>query len=80
MLILGLDAPEEELRAGLALAARQPICKGFAIGRTLFGAAAEAWLAGSIDDAEAVAAMEGAYSRLIAFWQEQRISHSRNAA
>ncbi len=80
VLILGLDAPEEELKAGLALAARQPICKGFAIGRTLFGTAAEAWLAGSIDDAEAVAAMEGAYSRLIAFWQEQRISHSRNAA
>ncbi|WP_377810569.1 5-dehydro-2-deoxygluconokinase [Azospirillum sp. A29] len=77
VLILGLDAPEEELKAGLALAARQPVCKGFAVGRTLFGSAAEAWLAGSIDDAAAVAAMEAAYGRLIAFWQEQR---SRNAA
>lgn len=80
VLILGLDAPEEELKAGLALAARQPVCKGFAVGRTLFGTAAEAWLAGSIDDAAAVAAMEGAYGRLIAFWQEQRTRHSRNAA
>lgn len=80
VLILGLDAPEEELKAGLALAARQPVCKGFAVGRTLFGGAAEAWLAGSIDDAAAVAAMEAAYGRLIAFWQEQRTRHGRNAA
>ncbi|WP_395455210.1 5-dehydro-2-deoxygluconokinase [Azospirillum melinis] len=80
VLILGLDAPEEELKAGLALAARQPVCKGFAVGRTLFGSAAEAWLAGSIDDAAAVAAMEAAYGRLIAFWREQRTRHGRSAA
>lgn len=76
VLILGLDAPEEELKAGLALAARQPVCKGFAVGRTLFGSAAEAWLAGSIDDAAAVAAMEAAYGRLIAFWRDQRSRHA----
>ncbi|CAO3357341.1 bifunctional 5-dehydro-2-deoxygluconokinase/5-dehydro-2-deoxyphosphogluconate aldolase [Azospirillum palustre] len=80
VLILGLDAPEEELKAGLALAARQPVCKGFAVGRTLFGSAAEAWLAGSIDDAAAVAAMEAAYGRLIAFWQERRSRHGGIAA
>ena len=80
VLILGLDAPEEELKAGLALAASQSVCKGFAVGRTLCGTAAEAWLADSIDDAAAVAAMEGAYGRLIAFWQEQRARHSRKAA
>ena len=33
----GLDAPEAELKAAFARAARVPWCKGFAIGRTIFG-------------------------------------------
>ncbi|RJF79170.1 5-dehydro-2-deoxygluconokinase [Azospirillum cavernae] len=80
VLILGLDAPEEELQAGLALAARQPICKGFAVGRTLFGAAAEGWLSGALTDAQAVETMATAYRRLIAFWDEQRAEAKRAAA
>ena len=40
VLLLGLDAPQAELEASFALAARQPVCKGFAIGRTIFGAPA----------------------------------------
>ena len=46
MLLLGLDAPAEELEAGFAATAATPIVKGFAVGRTIFMAAAEAWLAG----------------------------------
>ncbi|BAI74769.1 5-dehydro-2-deoxygluconokinase (plasmid) [Azospirillum sp. B510] len=80
VLILGLDAPEDEVKAGLALAARQPVCKGFAIGRTLFGPAAEAWLAGRLGDAEAERLMAGAYARLIDFWDEQRAAGRRAAA
>ena len=38
-------------RRRFALAARHPICRGFAVGRTIFGDAARAWFAGSIDDA-----------------------------
>lgn len=80
VLILGLDAPEDTLKAGLALAARQPVCKGFAIGRTLFGSAADLWLAGRIDDDGAMAEMSAAYGRMIAFWDEQRAAAKRAAA
>ena len=44
------NAPQADLEASFALAARQPICKGFAIGRTIFGAPAKAWMTGEIDD------------------------------
>ncbi len=69
VLLLGLDTSEAELEAAFVLARRQPICKGFAVGRTIFGAAAEAWFAGRIDDGEAVAMMATTYRRLIATWE-----------
>ncbi|WP_207482237.1 bifunctional 5-dehydro-2-deoxygluconokinase/5-dehydro-2-deoxyphosphogluconate aldolase [Arenibaculum pallidiluteum] len=65
VLVLGLDAPEEALARDLALAARQPLCRGFAVGRTIFGEAASAWLAGRLDDAEAVSRMAEAFGRLV---------------
>lgn len=65
VLLLGLDAPEATLFDGFALAARQSICKGFAVGRTIFGDPAEAWFAGRIDDATAVERMAATYRRLI---------------
>jgi myo-inositol catabolism protein IolC len=56
VVVLGLDAPEGELATSLALAAAQPLVKGFAVGRTIFGEAARGWLAGTLDDDSAVAA------------------------
>jgi 5-dehydro-2-deoxygluconokinase len=72
VLLLGLDAPPAALEASLALAARQPVCKGFAIGRTIFGAAAKAWMAGEIDDDTAVARMAETYAGLIQAWDRAR--------
>ena len=72
VLLLGLDAPAEELEAAFALAARQPVCKGFAVGRTIFGAPALGWLKGELDDEAAVAAMAASYGRLIAVWDRLR--------
>ena len=69
VLLLGLDAPEAELEAAFALAARQPVCKGFAVGRTIFGKPAEAWFKGEIDDRQAVASMAAGYRRLIEAWE-----------
>jgi 5-dehydro-2-deoxygluconokinase len=76
VLLLGLDAPQAELEASFALAARQPVCKGFAIGRTIFGAPAKAWMAGEIDDDTAVAGMAEAYASLIRAWDQARASHT----
>jgi len=72
IVLLGLDAPEEELRAAFALCADVPAVKGFAVGRTLFGAAAAKWLAGEIDDRAAVEDMAARFSRLTAAWQQAR--------
>jgi 5-dehydro-2-deoxygluconokinase len=57
-----------------------PICKGFAIGRSIFGKPAEQWLSGEIDDAAAVASMAGAYGRLIEIWRKARKSAATASA
>lgn len=70
VLLLGLDAPEEELKAAFATAAGSAIVKGFAVGRTIFAEAARAWLAGTIDDDRAVDDMAGRFQRLMRYWNE----------
>ncbi|MCB1497752.1 MAG: 5-dehydro-2-deoxygluconokinase [Bauldia sp.] len=72
IVVLGLDAPEEELAASFSLAAREPLVKGFAVGRTIFAEAAREWMAGRISDDEAVAAMERKFTRLCRVWDEAR--------
>ena len=71
ILLLGLDAPEEELTRAFHTASAHALCKGFAVGRTIFGAAARSWFAGEIDDDAAVADMAASYGRLIAAWQRE---------
>jgi 5-dehydro-2-deoxygluconokinase len=72
VVVLGLDAPEADLAAAFRLAARQPLVKGFAVGRTIFAEAARNWLRGEITDAAAVAVMAGTYARLCALWDAAR--------
>ena len=64
VVLLGLDAPREELEAAFAAAAGAPIVKGFAVGRTIFADAARAWLAGKISDDEAVDDMAARFAAL----------------
>jgi 5-dehydro-2-deoxygluconokinase len=79
IVVLGLDAPEDALAASFALAARQPLVKGFAVGRTIFGDAARGWLAGTLTDAEAVTQMADRFARLCDIWDKAR-TRARNAA
>ncbi len=72
IVILGLDAPEAELAAAFKIAAGQPAVKGFAVGRTLFGEVAQAWLAGKMTDEAAVADMAARFQRLCDLWQSGR--------
>ena len=72
IVVLGLDAPEAELAASFAMAAQQPLVKGFAVGRTIFGDAARAWMAGDISDAEAIDMMRRRYQRLCEIWDQAR--------
>ena len=80
VLLLGLDAPPAEIEASFELAARQPVCKGFAIGRTIFGAPARAWMRGEIDDATAIARMAATYAGLIESWQRARARSGINSS
>jgi 5-dehydro-2-deoxygluconokinase len=72
ILLLGLDAPEDRMAAALGMAARQPICKGFAIGRTIFGEAAGRWMNGTYTDEQAMSSVTTAYSRMIEAWRQAR--------
>lgn len=72
IVVLGLDAPEEELAASFAMAAKQPLVKGFAVGRTIFGDAARAWMKGDMSDADAVAQMTERFARLCTVWDTAR--------
>ncbi len=49
-MLLGLNASEDQLKRGFDLAAGEPWCKGFAVGRSIFQGPAEAWFGGQTDD------------------------------
>ncbi|MEM6051909.1 5-dehydro-2-deoxygluconokinase [Erwinia sp. P7711] len=72
ILILGLDAPEEKLKAGFADAAKAPWVKGFAVGRTIFGQPSRQWLQGELDDETLIAQVKSNYHQLINYWREVR--------
>jgi 5-dehydro-2-deoxygluconokinase len=71
-LVLGLEAEEATLEASFAVAARFSVCKGFAVGRTIFGAAARDWFAGRCTDDAVVAQVAQRYARLIELWDRAR--------
>jgi 5-dehydro-2-deoxygluconokinase len=78
IVLLGLEAPEDELEAAFAAAAGEKQVKGFAVGRTLFNDAARRWLKGEIDDEAAIRDMAARFQRLVDAWQ--RVSGPAKAA
>ena len=71
-MLLGLEAPQDELVAAFAATANAPIVRGFAVGRTIFINAAEQWLAGKMSDDEAVADMASRFGQLTEAWLAAR--------
>ncbi|MDC9822189.1 5-dehydro-2-deoxygluconokinase [Devosia sp. ZB163] len=70
VVLLGLDAPQDELARGFAIARTARTVRGFAVGRTIFGEAAKAWFAGTMTDEQAVADMAARFSALVGIWGE----------
>jgi 5-dehydro-2-deoxygluconokinase len=68
VVILGLGASEDKLKQGFDIAARHPICKGFAVGRSVFQAAAEQWFAGDISDEQVIEQVTANYTQLKQLW------------
>jgi 5-dehydro-2-deoxygluconokinase len=77
IVLLGLEAPEEQLDEAFRAAVGQPYVRGFAIGRSIFNEAARSWLAGTISDDEAVADMADRFQRLVTLWHD---AQTRRAA
>ncbi len=72
IVILGLGQSESELAASFRLAAKYPLVKGFAVGRTIHADVGAAWMAGRVDDATAVAQMAQNYARMCSYWDDAR--------
>lgn len=72
IVLLGLSAPQDELLAGIAAAARFDLVKGFAVGRTIFHDVAAKWLSGEIGDAGAVDALAENLRVLADAWRAAR--------
>lgn len=72
ILVLGLGADEDSLKASFEVAARYPLVKGFAVGRTIFAEAARGWMTGALSDAQAVGLMKDNYTRLCGIWDAAR--------
>lgn len=68
IMLLGLDAPEDALFGQFERAAACSLVKGFAVGRTIFGEPARAWLAGRMSDDEVRATMADRFGRLAKNW------------
>ncbi|TCO69414.1 bifunctional 5-dehydro-2-deoxygluconokinase/5-dehydro-2-deoxyphosphogluconate aldolase [Rhodovulum euryhalinum] len=79
IVVLGLGEDAESLAESFRSAARFPLVKGFAVGRTIFAEAADRFMAGTITEAEAVALMARNYRTLCRAWDEARAAASEAA-
>ena len=79
-MLLGLDAPAEDLIEGFRLAAACPAVKGFAVGRTIFAEPAREWLGGRIDDGEVTRRMAQRFETLVNAWDALQPTGQQNAA
>jgi 5-dehydro-2-deoxygluconokinase len=70
IVLLGLEAPPEELEKGFRAVAGKTHVKGFAVGRTIFNEAAQEWLRGTISDEAAIAMMAEKFGALVAMWDK----------
>jgi 5-dehydro-2-deoxygluconokinase len=74
IMVLGLDAPENELRNAFVAASPEPNVRGFAVGRTIFWPTALRWFAASIDDVAAIREIAESYRRIVGYWRDARPS------
>ncbi len=79
VLILGLEASEDMLERSFQVAAPHAICRGFAVGRSIFADAATGWFSGQMSDADVVQCIAERYARLITLWDASRATQSVEA-
>ena len=72
IVLLGLEAPLDQLINAFRIAAKYNRVKGFAIGRSIFGDVAESWPQNQISDEGAIAKMSKRFQTLVTAWKELR--------
>ncbi|WP_342359010.1 bifunctional 5-dehydro-2-deoxygluconokinase/5-dehydro-2-deoxyphosphogluconate aldolase [Terrarubrum flagellatum] len=68
VVMLGLDAPENEIIDAFRAARSSARVKGFAVGRTIFADPFKTWLRGAMNDMQAVDEMAARFGRLCEAW------------
>ena len=71
ILLLGQNAPEEEVEDALMVAMDQRWCKGFAVGRTIFLETAKEWLSGNINDKTAKKLVVKNFGHFVDVWSKK---------
>ena len=72
VLLLGMEASEDALERGFAIAAAHPVCKGFAVGRSIFMDVGRRWFSGNAADEDVISEVQQSYARLVAAWRKAR--------
>ncbi len=78
VVILGLDAPIEDLGKSFMAYAGLDKVKGFAVGRSIFSKPARRWLSQEIDDTALIDQVAENYSRVIDYWRNRAIQPAHN--
>lgn len=68
ILILGGGIKERRLAQSFAAAATEPLCKGFAVGRSIYAQPARRWLMGEASDEEFIRQTSANYEEMIELW------------
>ncbi len=72
VILLGLDASLSELEDGFKASAEFKICKGFAVGRSIFSTPSKSWLANKINDQQLITQVKNNYLRLVNTWHNRK--------
>ncbi|HEX7391164.1 MAG TPA: PfkB family carbohydrate kinase, partial [Acidiphilium sp.] len=76
VLVLGRDAGDDDLAAGIAMAAASPVVTGFAIGRAIWQDAAERFFSGAAGEAEARDMIATRFLAAASHWWRNRKGNS----
>lgn len=71
IVLLGLDAPLDQLAKGFQDAAQSKNVQGFAVGRSIFGEPTKQWLKCEIDDETFISKVKNNYHQLVSVWQQR---------
>lgn len=69
IVLLGLNRPDAELIEGFRVAAGRKYCKGFAIGRSIFGDSAAHWLREDLNDEQLIEEVAGKFLFMVQQWR-----------